>query len=83
MLITNGGVLIRTPANQISVQGRNTQGVRVIALDEDERLVTVDRVEEAQDDAGDQTGDEKGDETEVDTAQAQDEPSTTAETEDS
>ncbi len=48
MLITDGGVLIRTRADEISTQGRNTQGVRVIALGDDERLVTVDRVEEAQ-----------------------------------
>ena len=48
MMITDGGVLIRTPAAGISMQGRNTQGIRVIALSEKERLVTVDRVDEDQ-----------------------------------
>lgn len=48
MMITDGGVLIRTPASGISMQGRNTQGIRVIALSEKERLVTVDRVDEDQ-----------------------------------
>ncbi len=52
MLITDGGVLIRTPANQISAQGRNTQGVRVINLSDDERLVSVDRVDEAEEGEG-------------------------------
>lgn len=48
MMITDGGVLIRTPAAGISMQGRNTQGIRVIALSDKERLVTVDRVDEDQ-----------------------------------
>ncbi len=46
MLITDGGVLIRTRSNDISLQGRNTQGVRVINLSDQEQLVTVDRVDE-------------------------------------
>jgi len=47
MLITDGGVLIRTRVSEISVQGRNTQGVRLISLNEDERLVSVERVDES------------------------------------
>ena len=47
MLITDGGVLIRTRANEISLVGRNTMGVRVINLGKNENLVTVDRVDEA------------------------------------
>ncbi|MGH8280352.1 MAG: DNA gyrase subunit A [Gammaproteobacteria bacterium] len=45
MLISNGGTLVRTPASEISVIGRNTQGVRLIRLDEGEQLVGIDRVE--------------------------------------
>jgi DNA gyrase subunit A len=45
MLISSGGTLVRTPAAEISVMGRNTQGVRLIRLDEDERLVGLERVE--------------------------------------
>ncbi|WP_442597289.1 DNA gyrase subunit A [Neobacillus sp. D3-1R] len=36
MLITTGGVLIRLDVNEISSMGRNTQGVRLIRLDENE-----------------------------------------------
>jgi DNA gyrase subunit A len=40
-----GGTLVRTPVAEISVAGRNTQGVRLIRLDEGERLTGVDRIE--------------------------------------
>jgi DNA gyrase subunit A len=46
MLITNRGTLVRTRADEISLVGRNTQGVRLIQLTEDEKLVGVERVEE-------------------------------------
>ncbi len=46
MLITDGGTLIRTAANGISVLGRNTQGVKLISLDEQEKLVGLERIEE-------------------------------------
>ena len=45
MLITNGGVLVRTKVDEISVVGRNTQGVTVIRLDKKEKVVGVDRIE--------------------------------------
>jgi DNA gyrase subunit A len=45
MLISSNGTLVRTPANTISVLGRNTQGVRLIKL-QGERLVGVVRVEQ-------------------------------------
>jgi len=44
MLITNGGTLVRTKTDEISVLSRNTQGVRVIRLKTDERLIAVERV---------------------------------------
>ena len=43
MLVSNRGMLVRTPARDISIVGRNTQGVRLIDLPEDERLVGVER----------------------------------------
>ena len=46
MLITNRGILVRTPVNGISVIGRNTQGVRLINLNEGEQLIGVARIEE-------------------------------------
>ena len=36
MLITNGGILVRTKVQDVSVVGRNTQGVRLIKLGEGE-----------------------------------------------
>ena len=49
MLINSAGTLVRTPVSDISVVGRNTQGVRLIRLDEQDRLVGIDRVEALQD----------------------------------
>jgi DNA gyrase subunit A len=40
MLVTNGGMLIRMRAREISVIGRNTQGVRLIALENGTEKVT-------------------------------------------
>lgn len=46
LLITDGGVLVRTRAEEISLIGRNTQGVRLINLGEGESLVGLQRVDE-------------------------------------
>ena len=46
MLITNTGTLIRTRAAEVSIQGRNTQGVRLIGIQGGERLVSIERVVE-------------------------------------
>jgi len=48
MLITDGGTLVRTRISEISVVGRNTQGVRLISLCESETLVGVQRIEEVE-----------------------------------
>jgi DNA gyrase subunit A len=45
MLMSSSGVLVRTPAAEVSVLGRNTQGVRLIRLDEGERLIGVESVD--------------------------------------
>jgi DNA gyrase subunit A len=45
MMISSTGTLVRTPAAEISVVGRNTQGVRLIRLDEGERLTGVERID--------------------------------------
>ena len=42
----DAGKLVRTRAGEISVMGRNTQGVRLISLSEGERLVGLDRIVE-------------------------------------
>jgi DNA gyrase subunit A len=46
MLISNQGTLIRTPADQVSVVGRNTQGVRLVTLSEGESLASLERIVE-------------------------------------
>ncbi|HET9330523.1 MAG TPA: DNA gyrase subunit A [Steroidobacteraceae bacterium] len=45
MLISSTGTLVRTTVDEISVQGRNTQGVRLIRLGDGERLVGIERIE--------------------------------------
>lgn len=46
MLITDGGTLVRTRVAEVSVSGRNTQGVTLIRLTDGENLVTAVRVDE-------------------------------------
>jgi len=58
MLITDGGVLVRTRVNEISIVGRNTQGVKVIRLDATEKLVGVDKIDGLVEDESDEELDE-------------------------
>jgi DNA gyrase subunit A len=46
MLITSGGKLIRMPVAGIPTIGRNTQGVRLIRLEESETVVAMERLAE-------------------------------------
>ncbi len=50
MLVTNTGRVIRFPVRDVSVIGRNTQGVRLIELDPEERVVAVARLVERESD---------------------------------
>ncbi len=52
MLISNAGTLVRTRVDEIPRLGRNTQGVRLIRLGEDERLVGLARIAEEDEDPG-------------------------------
>lgn len=47
MLITNGGTLVRTRVGEVSVIGRNTQGVKVIGVADGEQLISVEKVAES------------------------------------
>jgi len=49
MLVTSGGKVIRLRVNEIRVIGRNTQGVRLIGLDEGEHVASVARLAERED----------------------------------
>ena len=46
MLITDNGTLVRTRVKEVSVIGRNTQGVRIIRTVEDEHVVALQRIDE-------------------------------------
>ena len=48
MLISTGGVLIRTPVNDIRVMGRSTQGVTLINLDDGTYLAGLEKVVETE-----------------------------------
>jgi len=53
MLISDRGQIIRVAASSVSVQRRGSGGVTVFRLDEGERVVAVERIEETSSDAGD------------------------------
>jgi len=44
MIITESGMVIRCPVRDIRTMGRNTQGVRVVALKDKDRLVSCAKV---------------------------------------
>ena len=50
MLITTGGVLIRTRVKEIRELGRATQGVTLISLDDGEKLAGLEKIVETDDD---------------------------------
>ena len=41
MIVTQAGVVIRIPLEQVKIAGRNTQGVRIIRLDENQAIASV------------------------------------------
>ncbi len=57
MLISNGGTLVRTRVAEVSSMSRNTQGVRLIKLHDDETLVSIEPVADVGSDDGDDDGD--------------------------
>jgi DNA gyrase subunit A len=59
MLITTGGVLIRTRVNEIRELGRATQGVTLINLGEGEKLSGLEKVVESDSDEGEEGVDEE------------------------
>lgn len=51
MIVTNGGKVIRSRAKEIPTIGRNTQGVRLISLGKEERVVSIAKLAEREDEA--------------------------------
>jgi DNA gyrase subunit A len=46
MLVTNAGKLIRCPVDDVRIASRNTQGVRIFKTDDEEQVVSVERIPE-------------------------------------
>jgi len=51
MLISDRGILVRTRVSEISVIGRNTRGVRLINLSDNEKLIGLQRIAEIEKDS--------------------------------
>jgi DNA gyrase subunit A len=64
MLVSQNGVLVRTPVKDISVVGRNTQGVRLIRLEDGDQLSGLERIDglAAEGEAGDAEAGDAADE---------------------
>jgi DNA gyrase subunit A len=75
MLISDQGTLVRTRVGEVSSLGRNTQGVTLIKLAKDEKLVGLERVQEPSEEEGDEVleGDEALDDDVVEASDAADE----------
>ncbi|MDH5484304.1 MAG: DNA gyrase subunit A [Gammaproteobacteria bacterium] len=54
MMISNAGTLVRTSVEEMRLMGRNTQGVRLIRLSDDEKLVEIEQVEQLEGDEEDE-----------------------------
>ena len=60
MLITDAGTLVRTRVSEVSIVDRNTQGVRLIRTSDDEHVVSLERVCDAdEDDSLEESGSEE------------------------
>ena len=68
MLITDNGTLVRTRVNEVSVIGRNTQGVRIIRTADDEHVVALQRIDEIEEDEYLEQDDNTSESTETNTA---------------
>jgi DNA gyrase subunit A len=56
MLITDGGTLVRTRVKEVSSMSRNTQGVRLINLTKNEKLIGLERIAESDEDDNEEEG---------------------------
>jgi DNA gyrase subunit A len=73
MVVTNKGKIIRTPVEGISVLGRNTQGVRIIRMGTDERVVALARMVDRDDEDVGESAEAPDDEGESEDAPSGDE----------
>ena len=59
MIITDQGIMIRQPVENINIIGRNTQGVRLLKLDEGAKIATITKVLKDDDDDSDNNNEEE------------------------
>ena len=73
MMVTDNGRLIRVPVHDVRVAGRNTQGVTLFKVGDEEHIVSVDRIQETDDEDDAMEGDvDEFDETSTDTSKSED-----------
>jgi DNA gyrase subunit A len=60
MLVTDRGKLIRCPIDDVRIAGRNVQGVRIFKTEDDEKVVSVERIPEETNGNGEATDDGNG-----------------------
>ena len=72
MLVTDAGMVIRCPVDDIRIARRGSQGVVIFKIDDGERVVSVARLPDDSEDNGDGAADTSGDEQEIDEGQQTD-----------
>ncbi|WP_435923226.1 DNA gyrase subunit A [Paenibacillus sp. DYY-L-2] len=82
MIITSSGTLIRTSMSGISTMGRNTQGVKLINIREDDSVATVCRSDKSEEEPDDEEGEDSSSENVgADVNETADQPSENSESE--
>ena len=72
MLVTDAGMVIRCPVDDIRIARRGSQGVVIFKIDDGERVVSVARLPDDSQDNGYSAADTSGDEQEIDEGQQTD-----------
>ncbi len=71
MLVTDQGKMIRTTVGDIRIMGRNTQGVTIFRVAENEHVVSVAKIEESDEEVDVETGDEVAPVPDADTGESE------------
>ncbi len=61
MMVTDAGRLIRVPVHDVRIAGRNTQGVTLFKVGDEEHIVSVDRIQESEEDDDSENDEDVGD----------------------
>ncbi|MBD8489237.1 DNA gyrase subunit A [Echinicola sp. CAU 1574] len=66
MIINKSGIIIRTPVSGLRVMGRATQGVRLIKLNENDEISSIEKIENVEEEIEEEIQDDSSDETQND-----------------